>query len=119
MARVVDKPSPGALAGFLGRKERIENLVLNLPGNSRAGVRHRDAHVWANFGLRIHAGIGFVEHHIFHLDGQFAALGHGVARVDAEVQQDLVQLRRVAGDGPQVGNRMELQTPPILGKFRE
>ena len=60
-------------------------------------------------GFRIHAGIRFVEHHVFQVNGQFAALGHGVARVDTEIQQDLVELGRVAGDGPEVVGGMKFK----------
>ena len=31
-----------------------------------------------------------------------AAVGHGVAGVDAEIEQNLVELRGVADDGPEV-----------------
>jgi len=90
------------LCRVLWCKERIEYLVLYRLRNSRAGVLHFDAHVGTGLGFQIHAGIDFIERHIFHVDGQGAAFGHGVARVDAEIQQDLVELGRVADDGPEV-----------------
>ena len=39
------------------------------------------------------------------LDGQLAAVRHGVARVDGEVEQRVLELRRVGLDRPQARRR--------------
>src|SRR5665213_2911477 len=36
------EPKPGALADFLGRKERLEDFVDNLGWNAGAGIAHLD-----------------------------------------------------------------------------
>src|SRR5208282_5509721 len=92
----------GALARLFGGKERIKYLVLNFLGNSRAGVRHLDKHIRTRPGFRIHARVSFVENRVSHVNAQFATVRHGVTRVDTEIQQDLLELRRVADDGPEV-----------------
>ena len=98
-----------AFAGFLGREKRVEHSVPNFPGNSRSVVRHGDDHIRSGPGFRVLAGKGFIHHQVFDLNGQFAAIGHGIARVEAEIQQPLLELRRTAGDGPEVHRTTELE----------
>ena len=70
----------------LGGEERLEDLREQLLGDARAGVDHLDA----NFEPVVRRG---------GLDRERAAFAeHGLAGVDQQVQQDLLELDRVAVD---------------------
>src|SRR4029450_10165197 len=58
------------------------------------------------------AALGRAEQAVVHLDRDLAALAHRVARIDAEIQQDLLELRGVAGPGA------ELLVAPDAGRDR-
>lgn len=53
------------------------------------------------FDLSVMRRVDVVEHRIGDLDGEFAALSHGVARVDREVQHRGLKLRRIDSRMPQ------------------
>ena len=92
---------PGS-AVLLSGEERLEYVLGNLGGHSGAGVADPQPHVAAlsrpgapGDGVGVHGYVAGV-------DGQRAASGHGVAGVDREVHQHLVQLAGVGQDRPQV-----------------
>jgi hypothetical protein len=90
----------GALADFLGREERLEDLVADLGRDAGTGVGDVDPHV---VGDR-HALIGRLRR-LFGGDvggahGELAAIRHGVARIDGEVHDHLLELRDVNLDRP-------------------
>ena len=84
-----------ALADFLGREERLEDLVDDVGRNAGAGVAHLDQHV---VGAR-HALVGeraaFARRHVGGAHGELAAVRHGVARVDREIDDHLLELGEV------------------------
>ena len=82
------QPQARALAGVLGGEEGLEGAVAHLLGMPGPVVDHGDAHAVG------HAGHG---------DGQRAAVGHRVARVDGEVDQHLLELRAIGEHGQQAG----------------
>ena len=47
--------------------------------------------------------IGCIELHVLRFNRELAAVGHGVPRVDGEVQDDLFQLARIGLDGHEIG----------------
>ena len=53
-------------------------------------------------GPGCHAHEGPVQLNVFRGEGEPPAVGYGVACIDAQVHQDLMQLRGIADDGPQV-----------------
>src|SRR6185437_639081 len=93
---------PGALADLFGGEERLEHALQDLRRHADAGVADRQHHVFARHGSDIHRGIGFVELHVPGLDQQPAALRHGVARVDAKIDQRRLELRAVDVGDPEV-----------------
>src|SRR5271169_4448724 len=98
------QPQAGAagMAGLgfgLGGEKRIVDAMNVFLRDAAAGVRHRDADV-----VPVARG-----------DGERASRGHGVFRVEEQVQEDLLQLSGVAEDRRQV--RMQLRHNFDAGGF--
>ena len=66
--------------------------------DAAAGVRHRHDHIVARFHAAVHGRVLRVDGDLLGGDAEDAAVGHGVAGVDAKVEQNLVELGGVAGD---------------------
>ena len=73
-------PLPGVVRRVLGRVEGLENTPQVLGGDSHAGVGHAQ--------LRPTAGRVQSQE-----DSHCAPFGHGLARVDQKIEQDLLDLR--------------------------
>ena len=82
----------GAFAFGLGREERFEDLRLHVRRHPRSGVGDGNARPRAG---RIGNGA--------RADPQFAAARHGVARIDREIEERLLDLAAVAVDGRRGG----------------
>jgi len=102
-----------ALAGFLGREEGFEDAVLYLGGHPGAGVFHADQDVGPGSGGQVQSRIGRIEHLVLSFQREGPGPYHGVPGIDAEIEQELVQLGRVARDVPEIprdvahhGNRL-------------
>ena len=80
------KPQTGAAAAGLGGEKRIENAMDVLARNARAGVDN------FHFNAAVVRGGAHFQH---------SAAGHGVARVQEEIQKYLLQLVRGAAHGRQ------------------
>ena len=94
------QPSPGALR--LGGEERLEHVLGDVGGHSGAAIADPQPHVAAKLCLGP-PGDSFVVHgDVAGVDGQRAAAGHGVAGVDGEVHQHLLQLARIGHHRTQV-----------------
>src|SRR5215510_9103991 len=91
----------GSLPMFFGRKERVEDLGQILIRDSYARVNYPDGDVFARLHFDIHSRVMFVNLEILGFDAKLPSLRHRVARVDAEVHQHLMKLRRIARDAPQ------------------
>ena len=63
--------------------------------------------------------VGLGEDRVGRLDGQAATVRHGFSGVDAQVDQDLLHLRRVDADRTQVGIRPELQFDVFADEAQE
>ncbi len=98
---------PGALAERLGGEERIESTLDHVGGHAGAGVGHAERNVlsWLEFAL---AGAVLVKPAVGGFDGDAAAFRHGVAGVDAEVEQRVLELRSVDQRRPQTARRDNL-----------
>ena len=95
----------GALADFLGGEKRLEEMAQGGVVHAAAGVGDAQADEMAGAGFGIdHAGDGF-EDAGSGADGQASAVGHGVAGVDGEVDQDLFDHADVGVNGGQVRRR--------------
>ena len=94
---------PGALAELLGGEERVEDAARGCPAGCRCRCRSTvSADVAPRPGLRRAAGVASSSVTFSARERQRAAVGHGVAGVDAQVHQHLVQLGRV-GRAPATG----------------
>src|SRR5215510_4515595 len=81
---------------LFGRKERVEDLAQILFRDPDARVKYADGDVFARLRFDIHSRVMLVDLDVLRLDAELPAVRHRVARVDAEVHQHLVKLRRVA-----------------------
>ena len=99
----------GAFADFLGREERLEHPAERLLVHARARVAHRDHHVLAGDHFGVGGGIALVEVNVRRLDGQEAAVRHGVAGVDAEIQDCALELVRIDIHRPEARREDTLQ----------
>src|SRR5436309_3340325 len=92
------KSKPGPLAFFFGGKEGFEEMGPDLRIHSASGVFHRQHHVWSWLGNdRLFAMIP-PQDNIGCFEKQLAALGHGVARIDGEIHNDLLKLPGISLD---------------------
>ena len=99
----------GDAALALGGEEGVKNAGQHVGGDAGAGVHHLDHHVAAGgdgFGAM---GEGAIQRHVAAAQREFAALLHGIARVDGEVDQHLVKLRGVGADGAAGGFEVKRQ----------
>src|SRR5205807_2597612 len=87
----------GPFAGGFGSEERLEDVVAHFGAHSFAGVAHEERRVLA-FREPGPAHFAGVDARATGLEGQRAAVGHGVARVDREVQDHLLELSRISDD---------------------
>ena len=88
----------GASAGGLGREEWFEEPEAGGAVHPDAGVGDGEHDVRARGHLEVLDGVGLIELDVGRLDGDRAAEGHGVAGVDDEVHDDLVDLASVGAD---------------------
>ncbi|KAF1853937.1 hypothetical protein Lal_00005148 [Lupinus albus] len=97
------QPQSGALADGLGGEEGIEGLFDHVRRHAGAVVRHAERHILAGMHVLLPRPF-MVDPAVAGLDGDPAAARHGVAGVDAEVQQRVFQLRWVDHRRPQPGH---------------
>ncbi len=98
-------PSPTPLVG----EKEFEDFAEGLFIHAAARVSHAQECVTARLGPGVGLAILLINPHILRLDGNLAAGGHGVAGVDAEVHQDLLDLSRIGTDDPQVMTGKEVE----------
>ena len=103
------EPEPASLPHRLGGEERLEDPLQSLGIHSRAGVGHGDADVVA--GPDLDAGVRHSELAVEPFpgggDGQPTTRCHGIAGVEREVEQDLLQLALVGEYQPGIGREVE------------
>src|SRR3954468_9207729 len=90
----------GPLAHDLGREKRIEHLAEHIGRNSRAVVRHRHENVLPRSECVL-ASIFPVYRGVAGFYRQPAALWHGIARIDREIDHGAFELGRVCLDPPE------------------
>ena len=79
-------PRPVPLPTSLVVKKGSNTLSSRCGGNSGAGVADGDHDVVAGRDLAVHAGVVFVEIDVAGLERELAAVGHGVARVQGQIE---------------------------------
>src|SRR5271155_3774679 len=83
----------GTFADFLGGEKRVEYFAANSFGDSRAAIPHGD-----DDRVAILAGL---DHDQALFTGNFHDVSNGVGRVDEQVQEDLIEIAEMTGDGRQ------------------
>ena len=87
----------------LGGEERIERLASDLRRHAVAGIADRHPHISAR--RRVVRPSAF-EREVHRRDRQLAAIGHGVACVQAEIQQRGLDLAGIDHRRPQIGREI-------------
>ncbi len=87
-----------ALAPFLGRVERFEEVFPRLPIHADARVGDGEERISSRDHVEMLERVGFVEFGFARLDRDRSAVGHRVPRIDREVDEDLVELAGVDAD---------------------
>jgi hypothetical protein len=59
-------------------------------------VRYFKQHVWSRFGFGVRTGEMSVDGEIARSKLEFAAVGHGITRVNGKIEQHLMQLPLIA-----------------------
>src|SRR5271156_2516924 len=83
----------GTFADFLGGEKRVEYFAANSFGNPRAAIPHGDDD-------RVAILAGFDDDQAL-FTGKFHDVSNGVGRVDEQVQEDLIEIAEMTGDGRQ------------------
>ena len=98
---------PGAFADFLGREERLEDVRQPFRRNAAAGVAHRAGRPPGRVAPRdARRACSSEISTSCVVEGQHAAARHGVAGIDGEIGDDLLDHRGVGFDGGQVGREL-------------
>ena len=98
-------PLPTALVVKNGSKA----LAMTARGHAGSGVGHREEHVLAGRDPFVARGVAIVEMRVLGLDGQMSAVRHGVAGVDHEVDDHVLELVGVDADAPQTPGQHRLE----------
>ena len=93
----------------LGGEKRLEDTGLGLPVHSAARVAHAQHDVPPRLGGRVLPGKGFIDLNVRGLNDDSSALRHGIASIDCQVHQHLLDLTRVRVDHAQILARHALQ----------
>src|SRR5262249_51703645 len=91
----------GALADGFEGEERFPDPLEVLGRDPGAGVGHGEHDVGAGGRVGDARGRGLLEVNVLDLEQKRAAVRHGVARIHAQVHQDLMHLRGIGEDGPE------------------
>ena len=92
------EPEAGAASRILGREERLEEVALRGLVHADAGVDDRDRDVRAGRDAQLLGRKRFRELHHAGLDGELAAVRHGIAGVHHHVHDDLLEASGVGLD---------------------
>jgi hypothetical protein len=103
------QPEAGAVALGLGGEEGLEDAVDGGLVHARAGVGDTQPDVAARPQAGPGLGVGGVGFQVVGLDAELPAARHGVAGVDGEVHQHLLELALVGLDEPQLGVADDLE----------
>ena len=105
------EPEAHPAADILRREERLEQPPARLRGHADPGVPHRDAG-----GAAL---VGGGSRHALQPQGQGAALRHRIAGVVGQVQQQLLQARRVPEDPHRLAGRLDLEAHALAERLAE
>ena len=98
-----------ALPHLLGREERVEDAIERRSIHAGARVANCEPGIAPGFEHRRKSARAIAARDPVQRERDSSSTsGHGVPGVGAEVQQHLVELRRVALHGPQLGREVRL-----------
>ena len=86
------EPQPRAFSVALGREEGIERLGHDLGRHAGAGVSDIHQHIRPGRHVGMEGGVATVEGGIRNLDPDGTAIGHGVPRIDRQVEDGVLEL---------------------------
>ncbi len=81
---------PSSLADFLGREKRLKNPLQHLGFHAATSICHGQADEPTHTGFRVLSQVGGVNFSGGSRDDKFAALGHGITRVDRQIHHNLL-----------------------------
>ncbi len=110
---------PGALAHLLGGEEGLEYLLQRLRRDAGAGILDLDQHIVAGLELAIAEAGAFGRGQVARPHRQVAAVRHGVARVDGEIDDHLLELADVCPHRPQIAPVLDLQRHLVADQPRQ
>ena len=99
----------GAATDFLGREEGLEDPLADLGRHAVPGIGDAEDDVAAGLDFETRVPIRFAEHRGAGLQEQRAAFRHRVPRIEAEIEQHLLQFARIGADSCRVGGQGHLQ----------
>ena len=88
----------GSLPVFLGGKKRFKNPLHQVRGYADAGVRNAQDHVRTEEWQLLHSRLHPLQHDVVRFNRKTATVRQRVARINAQIQQHLVQLRGISQD---------------------
>src|SRR6185437_15666970 len=103
------KSKSRAAADLLGREERLEDLLHHVGAHAGAGIAHFDQDIFAGGDMLLAELARGRLIDIGGADKELAAIRHGVARIDGEVPDNLLELMQVGLDGPEIAPGLELE----------
>ena len=92
----------GALADFFGGEKRLEDLLYNVGWNAGPGVADFNQNIIGSGHAFVCEVFAFRGRNIGRAQGELSAVRHGIAGVDREVHNDLLELRNIDLHRPQV-----------------
>src|SRR5260370_41705539 len=120
MPWTVARPRPVPLPSSLVVKNG-SNRRLNLVRHAGAGIGYREHHVLPRLHGKVLAGVILVEIDVRGFDRQRAAVGHGIAGVHGEIEDDLLDLSAIRFHyrqlGPQIENDLDVFSDETLEKI--
>ena len=99
----------GALPRTLGRKERFKDARRGRCIHSIASVFYFQADVCSELCFGITRAFRFVDFDLKSRDNHFAAVRHGVASVQRQVHNDLIDAAWIGKNGRQIGRELHVE----------
>ena len=105
-----------AFPDFLGGKKGLEDLFLQLRRNAGAGVGDLEQDIFGRRQQRFLERGAFGRRDIARAERDLAALRHRVARIDHEIDHDLLELVEVSLHQPEIASVLEFETDLLAGE---
>ena len=97
------------LAGIFGRKKWLKNSTNRSRIHSITGIFHRQADVRTKLRFGIAVPRRFVDFDSRGREGQLAAVGHGIARIQRKIHDDLFDIAGISENRRQIGSQLHIK----------